>query len=78
MVTIEPMAFLVPAYNVRAEDIVGRGRIKHEEFIMASGEPSRAVLKPSCRRLRLVYTPAVHSHQSQRENGAECEWRGAG
>jgi len=35
------MAFLDPPYNVRIKDIVGRGRIKHEEFAMASGEMSR-------------------------------------
>ncbi len=34
------MAFLDPPYNVRARDIVGRGRAKHAEFAMASGEPS--------------------------------------
>ena len=36
------MAFLDPPYNVRVRDIVGRGRIKHKEFAMASGELSRA------------------------------------
>ena len=36
------MAFLDPPYNVRVCDIVGRGRVKHEEFAMASGELSRA------------------------------------
>ena len=36
------MAFLDPPYNVRVRDIVGRGRIKHTEFAMASGELSRA------------------------------------
>ena len=36
------MAFLDPPYNVRVRDIVGRGRIKHAEFAMASGELSRA------------------------------------
>jgi DNA modification methylase len=35
------MAFLDPPYNVRVRDIVGRGRIKHSEFAMASGELSR-------------------------------------
>jgi DNA modification methylase len=35
------MAFLDPPYNVRISDIVGRGRIKHSEFAMASGELSR-------------------------------------
>jgi DNA modification methylase len=35
------MAFLDPPYNVRVRDIVGRGRIKHGEFAMASGELSR-------------------------------------
>src|SRR5258708_29862716 len=34
------MAFLDPPYNVRARDIVGRGRAKHAEIAMASGEPS--------------------------------------
>ena len=32
------MAFLDPPYNVKIEDVVGRGRIKHSEFAMASGE----------------------------------------
>lgn len=35
------MAFLDPPYNVRVCDIVGRGRVKHGEFAMASGELSR-------------------------------------
>lgn len=35
------MAFLDPPYNVRVRDIVGRGRVKHREFAMASGEMSR-------------------------------------
>jgi len=34
------MAFLDPPYNVRVQDISGRGRIKHPEFAMASGEMS--------------------------------------
>src|SRR5262249_29711023 len=34
------MAFLDPPYNVRVRDIVGRGRIQHAEFAMASGEMS--------------------------------------
>jgi DNA modification methylase len=32
------MAFLDPPYNVRIAAIVGRGKIKHSEFAMASGE----------------------------------------
>ena len=36
------MAFMDPPYNVRVRDIVGRGRVKHTEFAMASGELSRA------------------------------------
>jgi ParB-like chromosome segregation protein Spo0J len=32
------MAFLDPPYNVKVKDVVGRGRIKHSEFAMASGE----------------------------------------
>ena len=35
------MAFLDPPYNVSVRDIVGRGRVKHTEFAMASGELSR-------------------------------------
>ena len=35
------MAFLDPPYNVRVRSVVGRGRIKHAEFAMASGEMSR-------------------------------------
>ena len=34
------MAFLDPPYNVRVKNVVGRGRIKHAEFAMASGEMS--------------------------------------
>ena len=34
------MAFLDPPYNVRVKSVVGRGRIKHAEFAMASGEMS--------------------------------------
>src|SRR5262245_23771577 len=36
------MAFLDPPYNVRVRDIVGRGHVKHTEFVMASGELSRS------------------------------------
>jgi DNA modification methylase len=32
------MSFLDPPYNVRVRDIVGRGKVKHAEFAMASGE----------------------------------------
>src|SRR5262245_58232826 len=32
------MAFLDPPYNVRVRGVVGRGQIKHQEFVMASGE----------------------------------------
>ena len=35
------MAFLDPPYNVKIKNIVGRGRAKHGEFAMASGEMSR-------------------------------------
>jgi DNA modification methylase len=35
-------AFLDPPYNVRVAGIVGRGRRKHDEFAMASGEMSAA------------------------------------
>jgi DNA modification methylase len=34
------MGFLDPPYNVRVRSVVGRGRIKHAEFAMASGEMS--------------------------------------
>ena len=34
------MAFLDPPYNVRIRGVVGRGRVKHSEFAMASGEMS--------------------------------------
>lgn len=36
------MAFVDPPYNLRVRDIGGRGRIKHPEFRMASGEFSGA------------------------------------
>ena len=39
---VAAMAFLDPPYNVRVSGIVGRGRVKHDEFAMASGELSRA------------------------------------
>jgi hypothetical protein len=32
------MAFLDPPYNVKVRSVVGRGRTKHREFAMASGE----------------------------------------
>jgi len=35
------MAFLDPPYNLRVKNIVGRGRTKHAEFAMGSGELSR-------------------------------------
>jgi DNA modification methylase len=34
------MAFLDPPYNLRVKNMVGRGRTKHAEFAMASGEMS--------------------------------------
>jgi DNA modification methylase len=36
------MAFLDPPYNVRVRDIGGRGQVKHQEFVMASGEMSQS------------------------------------
>jgi DNA modification methylase len=36
------LAFLDPPYNVRIAGAVGRGKIKHSEFAMASGEMSPA------------------------------------
>jgi putative heme iron utilization protein len=36
------MGFADPPFNVRVAGIVGRGRVKHAEFAMASGELSRA------------------------------------
>jgi len=36
-------AFLDPPYNVRVKSVVGRGRIRHNEFAMASGEMSPAL-----------------------------------
>ena len=35
------MAFLDPPYNLKIGEVVGRGRTKHAEFAMASGEMSR-------------------------------------
>ena len=35
------MAFLDPPYNVKVRSVTGRGRTKHREFAMASGEMSR-------------------------------------
>src|SRR4030095_1942510 len=36
------MGFRDPPYNVRISGVVGRGRTKHSEFAMASGEMSSA------------------------------------
>jgi DNA modification methylase len=36
------MSFLDPPYNVRIRNVVGRGRTRHAEFAMASGEMSAA------------------------------------
>ncbi len=36
------MIFTDPPYNVRVKDIVGLGKIKHEEFKMASGEMNKS------------------------------------
>jgi DNA modification methylase len=36
------VAFLDPPYNVRIKGVVGRGKIKHDEFAMASGEMLRS------------------------------------
>lgn len=36
------MAFLDPPYNVAVRGIVGRGKVKHREFAMASGEMAAA------------------------------------
>jgi DNA modification methylase len=35
------MAFLDPPYNVKVRSVVGRGRTRHREFAMASGEMAR-------------------------------------
>ena len=36
------MVFTDPPYNVRISSVQGRGRIRHREFVVASGELSRA------------------------------------
>jgi DNA modification methylase len=59
------MAFLDPPYNVRVRSIVGRGRTKHAEFAMASGEMSpsefTAFLKETLENgARVSHDGAVH------------------
>lgn len=39
------MVFTDPPYNVQIRDVVGRGKVKHHEFAMASGEMSTAEFK---------------------------------
>jgi hypothetical protein len=36
------LAFVDPPYNVRIRDVSGKGRIKHREFVQASGEKTSA------------------------------------
>jgi DNA modification methylase len=36
------MVFTDPPYNVRVKEIVGNGKTKHEEFVMASGEMNKS------------------------------------
>src|SRR5262249_41390728 len=38
--SLADLAFLDPPYNVRIAGVVGRGKAKHAEFAMASGEMS--------------------------------------
>src|ERR1700687_3617825 len=59
------MAFLDPPYNVAVRSIVGRGKAKHREFAMASGEMSRdefiAFLKATLNTAAKISTAgAVH------------------
>ena len=59
------MAFLDPPYNVKIRNIVGRGRIKHQEFAMASGEMSQTDFSHSSsefsalRRATLAMAPSI-------------------
>ena len=63
------MAFLDPPYNLKISNVVGRGRTKHEEFIMASGEMSREeytdflILDPwqRCKALQ-AWRASLHLH----------------
>ena len=59
------MAFLDPPYNVAVRTVVGRGKKKHREFAMASGEMSRdefiAFLKATLKEAAKISTDgAVH------------------
>ena len=61
------MAFLDPPYNVKVRSVTGRGRTKHREFAMASGEMSRhdtsnSSARPSAtRQLILAREPSTMS-----------------
>jgi len=69
------MAFLDPPYNVRVRDIVGRGRIQHAEFAMASGEMSQTEFTD-------FLTDVLRVAASVSENGAVhyvcMDWRHIG
>jgi DNA modification methylase len=66
------MAFLDVPYNVRVRSIVGRGRIKHAEFALASGEMSPTeyidfLANVMCNASRVSRDGAVHY--------VCCDWR---
>jgi ParB/Sulfiredoxin domain len=69
------MAFLDPPYNRRVRDIVGRGRIKHAEFAMGSGELSRASFVAF---LKETLAAAVAVSRAGAVHYVCIDWRGVG
>jgi DNA modification methylase len=66
------MAFLDPPYNVRINSVVGRGRTKHSEFAMASGEMSSGEFS---RFLAEVLRPAAAVSRSGAVHFVCIDWR---
>ena len=60
------LAFLDPPYNVRIGAVVGRGRTKHSEFAMASGEMLRADT-----RMTHLTANLSRKHVAQRQEGTD-------
>jgi DNA modification methylase len=69
------LAFLDPPYNVRIGAVVGRGRTKHPEFAMASGEMSSA---DYLRFLRLTLDAAASVSREGAVHFVCIDWRHIG
>jgi 16S rRNA G966 N2-methylase RsmD len=69
------MAFLDPPYNVRVRDIGSRGQVKHQEFVMASGEMSQEAFTAF---LTDVLSLAAHASADGAVHFVCMDWRHVG